>query len=122
MAPRIWTVAGVGFVVLVLLAMNGKSVWTVISTFRLAAHPERAPQKSASIWYERMTRTVARRGWRKLPTQTPGEFADSISDSRLQRAVARFTDSYERARFAESTEDARRLPQLYEEISAGRRS
>lgn len=122
MAPRIWTVAGVSFVVLVLLGINGRSVWTVISTFRLAAHPERAPQKAASIWYERMTRTVARRGWRKLPTQTPAEFAGSISDTGLQRAVAQFTDIYEKARFAESAEDAKRLPQLYEEISAGQRS
>jgi hypothetical protein len=69
-----------------------------------------------------MTSTVARRGWRKLPTQTPTEFAESIEDGKLQRAVGNFTDHYEKARFAESPEDAKALPQLYEEISARRHS
>jgi hypothetical protein len=34
--------------------------------------------------------------------------------------VELFTEHYERARFAESVEDAQRLPELYQEI-AGRR-
>jgi protein-glutamine gamma-glutamyltransferase len=122
LAPNAWTAAGIGFVVLLLLTVNGKTLWSTISALRLAAHPERAPQRAASIWYERMTRTMARRGWRKLPTQTPAEFAESIHDAALQRAITEFTECYEQARFAQSADDAKRLPGLYEEISAGRRS
>jgi hypothetical protein len=69
-----------------------------------------------------MTRTIARRGWRKLPTQTPTEFAKSIDDRKLQEAVTEFTERYEKARFANSSEDAKHLPELYETISTRRRS
>jgi len=34
--------------------------------------------------------------------------------------VAAFTDHYQRARFAESVEDARRLPDLYAELTAAK--
>jgi len=36
--------------------------------------------------------------------------------------VARFTDVYESARFGNSREDARRLPELYEEVLTATRS
>ena len=69
-----------------------------------------------------MTRTIARRGWRKLPTQTPTEFANSINDRKLQEAVTEFTERYEKARFANSSEDAKHLPELYAAINTRRRS
>jgi hypothetical protein len=121
-SPKRWTFGGICLVVLLLAIINGKAAWALIARSRLAAHPERSPQKAASIWYERMTRSVARRGWRKLPTQTPSEFAKSIEDVKLQKAVANFTTRYEKARFGESPEDAQALPHLYDEIGAGRRS
>ena len=121
-APRTWASTGIGLVVLLLLGLNTRILRSTINTLRLAAHPERAPQKAAGIWYQRMTRTIARRGWRKLPTQTPTEFAKSIDDRKLQEAVTEFTERYEKARFANSSEDARHLPELYEEISAKRRA
>jgi hypothetical protein len=121
-SPKSWAVGGICLVVLLLLIINGRAAWSLIARSRLAAHPERSPQKAASIWYTRMTRSVGRRGWRKLPAQTPTEFAESIEDLNLQRAVTDFTDRYEKARFADSSEDAKALPELYEEISAGRRS
>jgi hypothetical protein len=108
--------------VLLLLIINGKATWAFIAESRLAAHPERSPGKAASIWYERMTNSVARSGWRKAPAQTPEEFAASIADAKLQKAVTVFTERYEKARFAESGEDAKALPQLYEEITSSRRS
>jgi transglutaminase-like putative cysteine protease len=121
-SPKRWTFGGICLVVLLLAIINGKAAWALIARSRLAAHPERSPQKAASIWYERMTRSVARRGWRKLPTQTPSEFAKSIEDVKLQKAVANFTTRYEKARFGESPEDAQALPHLYDQIGAGRRS
>jgi transglutaminase-like putative cysteine protease len=83
---------------------------------RLARNPQRAPDLAASIWYGRLLRALSRRGWHKRPTQTPGEFAASIEDPALRTAVKRFTGRYESARFGRSSEDARQLPELYEEI------
>ncbi len=65
-----------------------------------------------------MTDNVGRRGWQKSPTQTPEEFVARIDDAHVRRRVAEFTRHYESARFDNSVEDARRLPELYEEIAA----
>ncbi|MBZ5646579.1 MAG: DUF3488 and transglutaminase-like domain-containing protein [Acidobacteriia bacterium] len=107
----------VGAVVLLLLLVNAGRLWRGWRDRRLALRPERAPQAAASIWYGRMTRRVARRGWRKLVTQTPAEFTLTIEDPALRRAVEEFTRRYERARFGDSPEDARALPLLFEAIS-----
>jgi hypothetical protein len=109
-------------VVLLLVAINVRPILAAIGARRIAAHPERAPQRAASIWYERMTRTLVQRGWRKLPTQTPAEFVRSIEDEILRKSVQTFTARYEQARFAESAEDARQLPELYEKINRGPKS
>jgi Domain of unknown function (DUF4129) len=65
----------------------------------------------------RMLKRVARHGFRKQPAQTPAEFASSIGDPGLREEVVVFTEHYERARFADSVEDAERLPVLYEEFA-----
>ncbi|HET9839366.1 MAG TPA: DUF3488 and transglutaminase-like domain-containing protein [Candidatus Angelobacter sp.] len=94
--------------------------WRSYQRRRMLRNPERAPRTAASFWYMRMLKMMARRGLRKEPSQTPEEFAASITDPRIQSAVELFTQHYEKARFAESIEDALRLPQLYEEM-AGRK-
>ncbi len=66
-----------------------------------------------------MTRTLARRGWRKFPAQTPKEFASAIEDIELRERVVLFTSHYESARFGDSAADAGKLPELFEEIVAG---
>jgi hypothetical protein len=66
----------------------------------------------------RLLKRMARHGFRKQPAQTPAEFAQSIEDPALREEVVFFTEHYERARFAESVEDAERLPALYEEMTA----
>jgi hypothetical protein len=45
-----------------------------------------------------------------------------IEDRQLRVPIARFTEVYESARFGNSAEDARRLPELYEEVEAATRS
>jgi len=76
---------------------------------------------ASTIWYERMTHLVAKRGWRKTPGQTPFEFVRTIEDPVIRKSVEEFTRRYERARFGESSEDASQLPEIYEEISAATR-
>ena len=120
-APLRWGLGGVIATILLLLAANARQIWQALARRWLAARPEKAPRRAATIWYERMTAALGHRGWRKLPTQTPEEFVQSIDDSKIRARVAKFTRHYESARFDQSVEDARRLPQLYEEISATRR-
>jgi len=118
-SPRRWSVIGILVAVLLLLGANATRLWRAVRKFRLAARPEKSPQVAATIWYERMTRLVARQGWPKLPVQTPGEFVISIEDAAIRKQVEEFTRRYESARFGESAADAEHLPKLYEEI-AGR--
>jgi hypothetical protein len=73
------------------------------------------------MWYERMARAVARRGVEKPAAQTPQEFVKKIEDSRLREPVARFTQVYESARFGDSADDAKRLPELFEEVEQATR-
>lgn len=119
-APRAWTMGAIVFLLILGLVIKSRSISRALRSFRLARHPERSPQQAASIWYRRMLRLAARRGWQKSPMQTPSEFARSIKDARFRASVSRFTDRYEKARFADSAEDARLLPELYEEISSSK--
>jgi len=103
------------FVIVLLLATLPRLVafWRA---FRLAQRPEKAPRTAATLWYERMLHHVARRGWKKSPTQTPVEFASGIENDQLRQRVEDFTQRYEKARFGNSAEQALRLPGLYDAI------
>jgi hypothetical protein len=83
----------------------------------IARKPSKAPQLAATIWYSRMLKTVARKGYPKHATQTPSEFVRSIPEASLRQSVSQFTERYERARFGESVQDAEQLPAIYEEIA-----
>jgi hypothetical protein len=64
---------------------------------------------------------LARKGWRKSPAQTPEEFLSCIQDEVMRESAAKFTRHYQSARFGGSAQDARRLPELYEEVSTAAR-
>jgi transglutaminase-like putative cysteine protease len=115
-APGTWLGVSAGFALLLLGLANAGRIARMIRRRRLQAHPERAPDQAATMWYERMARYLARRGVRKAPTQTAQEFVRGIEDDRLREPVGRFTDAYESARFGNSADDAQRLPELYEEV------
>ncbi|MGH9492687.1 MAG: DUF4129 domain-containing protein, partial [Terriglobales bacterium] len=55
----------------------------------------------------------------RAPAQTPEEFLITIDDPRVRASVEAFVERYQRARFGESAEDARQLPELYESIRSG---
>src|SRR4029077_10720080 len=119
--PERWSVAGVLITLTLLLLVNARRLWRVFRRGRLAARPEKSPRPAATIWYERMTRVIARRGWIKSPAQTPEEFLTSIEDTAVRERMAHFTRSYEGARFGDSAEDAQRMPELYQEVSSAAR-
>ena len=59
---------------LLILGAYSARLWRAIRRRRVAARPERSPRVAATIWYERVLRMLAKRGWQKLPAQTPAEF------------------------------------------------
>jgi len=120
-APERWTVAGVLGTMLLVMAANTQRLWRAFRRHRVATHPERSPTAAATIWYERALRMLASRGFPKSPAQTPAEFAKSVQDESVRASLLRLTEHYECARFGESREDAARLPELYEEVSAATR-
>jgi protein-glutamine gamma-glutamyltransferase len=115
-SPRRWLVIGLAIVLVVLVFVNLDRILRAFRERGLRAHPGRLPQKAAAMWYERMTRVVARNGLSRSPAQTPREFLGKIADDRLHGPVERFTVVYESARFGNSAEDAAKLPELYEEV------
>ena len=119
-SPLRWALEAELIVVVLLFVVSAPRLLQALGRSRLAARPERSPRRAATIWYERMTNTIARRGWHKSPAQTPDEFVAWIDDPRHAPRVAKFTRHYESARFDDSAEDARRLPELYEEIASTR--
>jgi transglutaminase-like putative cysteine protease len=122
LSPGRWTAIGLGALFLLFFICNIGRISRSLHRQWLRAHPERSPQQSAAIWYERMTCAVARRGVQRSAAQTPCEFLNKITDRRLRAPVARFTDVYESARFGNSLDDAHRLPELYEEVELAARS
>jgi hypothetical protein len=117
-APQKWSIAGVVITIVLLLAVNIGRLWRLVHVRSIANHPEQSPKLAATIWYQRLTRMLAKRGWAKSPVQTPREFAESLSHQPEQHVLLRFTEQYEHARFGDSAEAARELPELYEEICA----
>ena len=115
-SPARWLIIGLAVTLALLFLGNLGRITRWLYERWLHAHPERAPDQVAAIWYSRMSRVLARRGVRKPPAATPQEFVDKIADTRLREPVARFTQVYESARFGNSADDAKKLPELYEEV------
>ena len=115
-SPGPWLLVSGGVVLLLVALSNAGRIARMIRTRSLQAHPERSPDQAAAMWYERMARYLARRGVKKTTSQTAQEFVRIIEDARLRARVEQFTDAYESARFGNSSSDAQRLPQLYEEV------
>ena len=115
--PRRSVLAILGALALLTILWNLRLIVRTLRQRAIARKPAKAPQLAATIWYSRMLKTVARKGYPKQETQTPTEFVKAISEIPLRESVSRFTERYERARFGESAQDAEKLPELYEEIA-----
>src|SRR6201997_1947236 len=71
----------------------------------------------ASRLYTEMLRALEKRGYKRAETQTPGEFAATLSlQPNLRSAVSEFTSLYAEARFGGAACDAFRLRALLEQI------
>ena len=120
-SPGRWFGGSVAVALLLMVLANAARIARMIRTRRLQTHPERSPDQAAAMWYERMAQYLARRGVRKSTTQTAREFVRVIEDEQLRTRVGQFTDAYESARFGNSSDDALRLPELFEEVESATR-
>ncbi len=101
----------------ILVLLNLQRVRRAIRARQLAVNPGREPRGAATLWYERLIRTLSRKGYPKKLAQTPHEFVASIPEVELRQRVDTFTTHYERARYGNSAEDATRLPELFKEVA-----
>jgi transglutaminase-like putative cysteine protease len=111
-APSLLALVLVG----VLLACNKRVRERLVFACRLKLGLQPPPMQAASFFYQRMLRLLERAGWRKLPSQTPVEFAASLPAGEIAAPVARFTDLCMAARFGGQGLEASRLTSLLEEI------
>ncbi|MGH9804292.1 MAG: DUF4129 domain-containing transglutaminase family protein, partial [Candidatus Acidiferrales bacterium] len=92
---------GAGLVLAALLVARGRSLVGYVKTLRLLhgnGGRELNPAE-ATVLYQRLLRTLRRRGFRKSPGQTPLEFAGSLPPPELAGAVEQFTRAYNDIRF-----------------------
>jgi hypothetical protein len=73
---------------------------------------ERTMARIATLRYQALLRLLEQRGYRKLPGQTPREFADLIRDTQ----VAAFTEMFEAARYGARAAELARLGELLARI------
>jgi transglutaminase-like putative cysteine protease len=117
--PVRWLGGLISIAIALIVVVNIRRLLRALRAYSLRAHPSRAPRQAAALWYERMIARMARRGWRKSPSQTPSDFVAAIQEPVLRMKVEKFTRHYESARFGKSVDDAEALPKLFEEITAG---
>ncbi len=120
-SPVEWILGAAILSLIFLVLRNLAWIGRMVRERRLQAHPERNPEQAATIWYRRMAHALARSGIEKPETVTAQEFLEKIGNPSLREPVARFTNVYESARFGNCAEDARRLPELYEEVESAAR-
>jgi transglutaminase-like putative cysteine protease len=120
-APRRWSGVAVVSCLMLMVAANFRNLRRWMKERSLAIHPEAAPSRAAALWYQRMLKWLGRQGWKKAEVQTPQEFLTCIEDPLTRKRVEAFTRAYEAARFGESSEEARRLPELYEDMISAER-
>ena len=120
-SPGKWAVIGATITFILALLGNLRRLARLLHEKWLQAHPERSPEQAAAMWYERMARALARRGFVRGPAQTPHEFVNRIADERLREPVAHFTEAYESVRFGNSPNEVQRLPDLYDEVELATR-
>ena len=82
----------------------------------------RSDPQLASRLYSELLRMLARRGLRRVATQTPFEFAAAVNSPNLALPVREFTELYAHARFGGAPCDTSRLKQLLDQVRAALRA
>ena len=109
--PKLLLIPALLLAAIVLLLVRGRALadlWISLSARaggKSARSPDRAP-RLATLYYSRLLRALERRGFHKADSQTPREFALSLSPAALAERVAEMTRLYEASRFGRQPADA----------------
>jgi len=106
----------------VILTYNARVRERLVFAWRFKLGHEPPSPQAASFFYQRMLRLLEKAGWRKLPSQTPVEFAASVRAGQIAAPVSRLTDLCMAARFGGQNIEAARLAGLLEEIKLSLRA
>jgi transglutaminase-like putative cysteine protease len=77
-------------------------------------------RSDATLMYERMLKSLKRRGIEKPVWLTPAEFAGAVQDGEIQPIVREITSAYNDLRFGGRTEAGPRMMQLIAELESAR--
>jgi len=121
--PKLLLFPALLLAVIVLLLTRGRALadlWISLSAragSKGGRSPERAP-RLATLYYSRLLRALERRGFRKADSQTPREFALSLSPAPLAERVSEMTRLYEASRFGREPADAAALARSLRAVEA----
>jgi len=103
------------------LIVTDKSGWLTEVRFLLAwkfARRDMAlSRREATLTYQRLLKTLQKKGYRKTPSQTPREFALSFLGTRWGLGVQEFTQLYNLLRFGQASVPLARLRRIIDEIT-----
>lgn len=110
---------GLTMVLLVVLLRRGPVLLAGLRTFWLVrgVEPDRrlsAPE--ATLLYQRLLALLRRKGYTRAPSETPLEFAASLSPPELAAPVGEFTSLYNHVRFGQQTPAVGRLAGLLRQV------
>jgi transglutaminase-like putative cysteine protease len=105
------------------LIVTDKSGWLAEIRFSLAwkfaRHDTALSRREATLTYQRLLKTLEKKGYRKKPSQTPREFSRAFLGTRLWPGVAEFTQLYNLLRFGQASVPLARLRRIIEVITRG---
>ncbi len=88
--------------------------------WRFARRNSALNPREATLTYQRLLKTLQKKGFRKTASQTPREFAFSFLSTPWGPGVMEFTKLYNTLRFGQTSVSLDRLRQILEDITKGR--
>ncbi|MFQ5723698.1 MAG: DUF3488 and DUF4129 domain-containing transglutaminase family protein, partial [Terriglobia bacterium] len=114
-----------GLLALVMLLWRGRALADWLRAYRLLHGNGRGRGlrgTEATLLYQRLLRTLERRGFRKRATQTPLEFVGGLPQPEPGGAVDEFTRLYNQARFGRPEAGSARLIELLRRVERWKRA
>jgi transglutaminase-like putative cysteine protease len=94
--------------------------WRFRLAWRFARRNSALNPREATLTYQRLLKTLQKKGFRKTASQTPSEFAFSFLGTSRGPGVMEFTKLYNTLRFGQTSVSLDRLRQILEDIRKGK--
>jgi hypothetical protein len=91
--------------------------WRFMLTWRFARRDVALNPNQATLTYQQLLNTLQKKGYRKVPAQTPHEFALSFLGTPWASGILEFTQLYNHLRFGQASVSLSRLRQILEAIA-----